>query len=174
MSEYTSDCHIPTLISSGQHSTHFSSLPKNILTSAKKVPVRDHARARNWDGEEAGNNIWHQYLSDLMTGHATSHGWWESWGCEAPWNTRDTFYNVPRIKIGSLGYYRHVLRTRFDDYTILSDKISLFQETSLPDYSRYLPRAYEDWPDQWESRLIVIWPIRSLATWLPRNCCRRS
>ena len=38
MSEYTSDCHIATLISSGHHSTHFSSLPKNILTSAKKSP----------------------------------------------------------------------------------------------------------------------------------------
>ena len=173
MSENTSDCHIPTLISSGQHSTHFSSLPKNILTSAKKVPgARDHARARNRDSEVVGNNIWHQYLSDLMTGHATSHGGWESRGCEAPWNTRDTFYNVPRTdkpRINITDTYKFWWL-----HDLMSDKFSLFQETSLPDYSGYLPWAYEDWPHQWESRLVVIWPIRSFATWLPRNCCRRS
>ena len=41
-------------------------------------------------------------------------------------------------------YYRHVqLREVLspDDYAIVSDKFSLFQETSLPDYSGDLPRA---------------------------------
>ena len=55
MSEYTSDCHIPTLISSGQHSTHFSSLPKNILTSAKKTSPdksRTGSQLRRWRGGE--------------------------------------------------------------------------------------------------------------------------
>ena len=62
MSGNTSDCHIATLISSGQHSAHFSSLAlQKYFNICKKTPRRPRTGSQlrvEWWGIIFGINIW--------------------------------------------------------------------------------------------------------------------
>ena len=105
MSVYTSDCHIATLISSGHHSTHFSSLSKNILPSAKSPrspESRTGSQLRRW-------------VARIIFGINILAMWWRGTrhtGDETleEAELRGTFCKIYKLFVQSLGskYYKHV------------------------------------------------------------------